>query len=645
MVTVETKPNWNSSSFLIYLGGLTVGSASVMALIYLAMQYHGSGERTAWALLIFVILAAIAHAFRRAGRWLPAGIFAFITVEAWGYLVGLTLYWWGWENGSFRDFTVWSWPRLLFEVLVLLAATAARWRFKFPFIRAISAGVGVLFVVDLVTKGHGEPLAIVALLLGLVYLFAGHVSDKPSTFWLHLTAGVLIGAPIIYWCHHSTFDYTVLAFMSLVYVIWAYWTKRSSWAVYATIGFFIPATHFVSSQVTSSINSAEFSGQSPISVLWFIPLAIGLLGFWLVLLGMLGRRKKGEAVTRVQTETKPVWNASSVLVYSGGFTVLLGSIVGLIYLATQYHGKGAITGWTLLYLAVIYGIAHALRLRGRWLAAGMFAFVSVLVWATLVFLAMRWIGWHPFNVVFGGFGLSLSGIPIPSDPLSTWSWSRMLLWVLILAAAWYDRRVFKFPFIRAISAVVFWFFAVDLLTSAHGDWFVVVSLLTGLAYLAVGTIIDTPSAFWLHLVGGALIAGAVLHWFNTGDGDFAVIAIVSALFVLVAFRTKRSSWAVFGALGFFAATDHYLSLAPHSGPVGPLLGASQQCISNLRGTTVCTSSGPSLWSVALGYGLLGFFLVALGMLGKWKSGAKPVAVVVTTPPPPAPAAATAPLAE
>ena len=79
----------------------------------------------------------------------------------------------------------------------------------------------------------------------------------------------------------------------------------------------------------------------------------------------------------------------------------------------------------------------------------------------------------------------------------------MLFWILVLAAAWYDRRVFKFPFIRLISAVVFWLFLVDLLTSGHGNWFVVVTLLTGLVYLLVGNVIDKPSAFWLHLVGGA----------------------------------------------------------------------------------------------------------------------------------------------
>ena len=636
MVKVETKPVWNSPSFLVYAGGLTVLQGAFAALLYLFAQSSGPGPGTAWSLLIFVVLSAIAYGLRRADQWLAAGIFAFTSVIAWAILVFVTLNWWGWENGTFRDFRVWSWPRLLLEVLILLAATVTRWRYKFPFLRAISAPVGAFFVIDLVTKGDGNPLAIVALLVGLGYLFVGSISDKPSTFWLHLNAGYLVGIPILYWCHHSTFDFAVVAFVSLVYVIWAYWTKRSSWAAFAVIGFFIVAGHFVVEAVRETIDSAAFGGgpASVVSSLWFVPLAIGLLGFWHVLLGILGKRKKGDGHGPVKTETKPVWTVSSFLVYAGGLVVLLGAAVGLAYLGYEYRDRGAIAGWTLLFLAIIYGLAHVLRLRGRWVAAGIFAFVSVFIWAVLVVLAMRWIGWHPFRLVFVGFGL-------PADPftswLSSWSWSRMLLWVLVIGFTAFNRMFFKFPFIRLISAVVFWLFLIDLLTSGHGEWFAVVTLLTGLFYLLAGNVIDKPSAFWLHLVGGALIAGVLVHWFRTSDGDFAVLSIFALLFVLVAFWTKRSSWAVYGTIGFFAATYHYIGLSP--GQTG-LVGISQRCSDSGLGP-LCTSFGSQIspWSPALAYGLLGFWLVGLGMLGMRKSGTKPAAVVVTPPAPSTPPAA------
>jgi hypothetical protein len=649
MVTTETKPVWNSSSFLIYQGGLTVLSGAVFALTYLSVQFPGTGQGTAWALLIFVILAAVALGFRRANEWLAAGIFAFTSVFAWGILVVVDLKWWGWENGTFHDFRAWSWSRLLLEVLVLLAAAGARWHFKFPFIRLISAAVGALFVFDVLTKGHGNPLAIVSLLLGLAYLAFGTISDKPSTFWLHLAAGFLVGIPILYWCHETTFDFAVIAFMSLVYVTWAYKTRRSSWAVFGTIGFIITTTYFVAKAVQDTIQSSSSFGGSPLHGLWFVPLAIGLLGFWLVLLGMAGKLKKGDKREPITTETKPVWNSSSFLIYAGGLTVLIGAAVGLIYLGIQDRGDGARSGWTLLFLVIIYGLAHALRLRGRWLAAGIFAFVSVLVWAALVILTMRWIGWHPLAITIG-FGQ-------PANPLATWSWSRMLFWILVLGAAFFDRWMFKFPFIRLISAVVGWLFVADLLTSFHGNWFAVVTLFTGLAYLVAGHFVDKPSTFWLHLIGGALIGGTLLYWFHDSDGDFALISIFALLYVLVAFWTKRSSWAVYGAIGFGIATDWYLGLPAHSGPASLLLGASQQCSSSVEGLgpvlTTCTPMGSvSPWAPALAYGLLGFWLVGLGLLGMRMRTHKPAAVAVektvvleTPPPPPPPPVAEPPAAE
>ena len=148
-------------------------------------------------------------------------------------------------------------------------------------------------------------------------------------------------------------------------------------------------------------------------------------------------------------ETKPVWTSSSFLLYTGGLTVLGGGLAALGYLSSRY-GSGAKAAWALLVLAILYWIAHALRLRGRQIAAGIFAFASVIAWGTFIAFLFEWWGWN--------------GV---SGSLSNWSWSRLALWLLILAAAWDDRRRFGFPFIRLISAVVGWLFVVDLIT--HND--------------------------------------------------------------------------------------------------------------------------------------------------------------------------------
>ena len=114
---------------------------------------------------------------------------------------------------------------------------------------------------------------------------------------------------------------------------------------------------------------------------------------------------------------------------------------------------------------------------------------------------------------------------------------------------------------RLISAVVGWFFVIDLVSNG-GNWTVVVTLVVGLAYLAVGSISRTPSSFWLHLVGGLLIGGRSFTGRTRRDGDWAVVSVVAFLFVAIAYVTKRSSWAVLGTIGFFAATIHYLVGSP-----------------------------------------------------------------------------------
>jgi hypothetical protein len=306
-----------------------------------------------------------------------------------------------------------------------------------------------------------------------------------------------------------------------------------------------------------------------------------------------------------EREIKPIWTSATFLVYAGGLTVLIGGLAALEYLSANY-GPGAEAGWSFLILVILYGIAHALRIRERPIAAGIFAFASVIAWGAFVITLFEWFGWHGVNA-----------------GLSHWSWARTLAILLILAAAWDDRRRFKFPFIQVISAFLGWILVLDLLP-AGGNWSAAWALIVGLAYLAAGTIRNEPSAFWLHFVGGALIGGAVLDWAHTSDGDYAVVSIVALVFVILAYATKRSSWAVFGTIGFYIATIHYLIGSPTALVEGFFgLGGSGHCVASPGSPPVCTSTGPSIspWSPALAFGLLGFFLVLLGLLGRRRTGA------------------------
>lgn len=289
-------------------------------------------------------------------------------------------------------------------------------------------------------------------------------------------------------------------------------------------------------------------------------------------------------------EIKPVWTSSSFLLYAGGLTVLLGGLLALGYLSGHY-GSGAKAGWALLVLAVLYWLAHAFRLRGRQIAAGIFAFAAVVAWAAFLVFLFKWWGW---DGVSGSF--------------KHWSWAREALWVLILASAWDDRRRFGFPFIGLVSALIGWVFVIDTVTSG-GTFTAVVTLLVGIAYLVAGTIHRRPSSFWLHLVGGLLIGGSILYWAHSGDGEWAAVSIAALCFVVIAYATGRSSWAVLGTIGFFAATVHYLVGSPTS--IGRAVIGGQ------------TPSHVSPWAPGLAFGLLGFWLVLLGLLGHRRTAVEP----------------------
>jgi len=283
------KPRWSTASYLLYAGGLTVLFAALGALAYLATPY-GDAAYAGWAALILVVLSAIAHALKRQGRWTAAGVFAFASVIAWAAFVGALWTWFGWLNGSSANsgFAGFSVARLSLELLVLVAALDDLRRFRFPFIAAISVFVGWLFVTDLISGG-GNWSAVVTLFVGLAYFAAGSVSDKPSAFWLHFGAGALIGGSLLYWWHSGDTSWSLISVASLVYCLIADRTRRASWAVFATIGFFAAATHFSAEWASGTLSFSP----SVVSTFrgWVPSLVFAFVGFLLVALGLYSLRR------------------------------------------------------------------------------------------------------------------------------------------------------------------------------------------------------------------------------------------------------------------------------------------------------------------------------------------------------------------
>ena len=280
---------------------------------------------------------------------------------------------------------------------------------------------------------------------------------------------------------------------------------------------------------------------------------------------------------------KPRWTTASFLLYAGGLTVLGAAIAALAYLSGLY-GSAAFAGWAALVLVVLYAVAGAFDRQDRWLAAGIFAFASVIAWAVFVAALWSWFGW-------------LSGV----SSFSSFSFSRLVLELLVLAAALGDMRRFRFLLIASVAVFVGWFFVIDLL-SGGGNWTAVLTLLVGLVYLAAGSASDGPAAFWLHFAAGLLIGGSLLYWFHSSEFDWALISVGALVFVAIAYGSKRSSWAVFGTLGLLAAGTHFSAAWGHKTVIA------------VGGFSV--SSSFQGWVPALVFAFVGFLLVFLGFASR-----------------------------
>ena len=299
---------------------------------------------------------------------------------------------------------------------------------------------------------------------------------------------------------------------------------------------------------------------------------------------------------------KPRWTSYSFLIYAGGL-IVLGSAAGSLAYLAQSYSSAANVGWSFLVLAVLYGIAHGFRLDKNWLAAGIFAYASVVAWAIFIVALWHWFGWldaNSFNNPFHGFSLA-----------------RLSAALLVLAAVGDDRRRFEFPFITSLGVLVGWFFVADLI-SGGGDWTAVVTLLVGIFLLGLGVATDEPSSFWYHLGAGVFVGGALLHWWHTSDLDWALIAVTGLVYVSLARVTKRSSWAVLGAGGIVAAGAHFA--VEWSSSTSSVLGV--------------TTQHPRDWAPYAVFAFVGFLLVALGLRGRRRGH---VAQPPAAPPPPPPA--------
>jgi hypothetical protein len=279
---------------------------------------------------------------------------------------------------------------------------------------------------------------------------------------------------------------------------------------------------------------------------------------------------------------KPRWTTSTFLLYTGAFAVLSAAGSAYAYLAAQY-GSAAYVGWTLLMLAILLALARVLR---PWIAAGLFAYLAVTAFGTFVGALFEWWGW--------------GGGTAGGSPFHGWHWVEWLLIVIVVSASLAALRRTRFPlFVLPISLLV-WFLVTDVV-SGGGSWTAVVTLLFGGLYFLIGLAANRVYGFWLHVVGGGLVAGSLVYWWHSSTADWWLLAIASVVAILVGSAVRRSSWAVYGALGLFAAGVHFSIDWANTG-LGFVFGRGE---------------APRIWVPIVVAAGIGFLLVLLG-LRSWR---------------------------
>jgi hypothetical protein len=302
---------WSDASFLAYFGGLTILAAAV-ALLAVESNEHAAGGFVGLSAVVFAVTVALALLARRGGRLLTAGLYSLTTVVSFVIFFGALLDWFGWlphaNSRAFEGFRFWL---LVLELSAVVAAAVALRAFHFPLLVFVVAATAWFFVTDLLSGG-GDWSAIVTIVYGLALLNLAVRADSGGSpvygFWLHVVAGLTIGGGLLWFFHHSDFDWIVIAFVALGYIALGHHLVRSSWVVLAAWGLFQVTTHFA-----EKVADVQFLAFFPLGLIffpffgltpseephprpWAAPLAYAVLGLVLIVIAQLLVRRRREVL-------------------------------------------------------------------------------------------------------------------------------------------------------------------------------------------------------------------------------------------------------------------------------------------------------------------------------------------------------------
>jgi hypothetical protein len=278
---------------------------------------------------------------------------------------------------------------------------------------------------------------------------------------------------------------------------------------------------------------------------------------------------------------RPRWSSESALVYIGAVVALLAT-TSLLGILGEDHGSAALVGLSALATAVALALALALEQRGRLVAAGVLATLTVVFFAIFVGGLETWVG------------------ILDEEAADDWEPALLLLELVTIGAALVALQRFRAPLLMLPIAVTFAIAVIDFGAEEY------TAMLAGLILVAVGHAVDRagrkPYAMWLHLVGGASFGGGVLALVES-DAGWIVVGLLSIAYVAGGYAFRRSSYAVLGAVGILATTTYFIQdgLAFVSFFVPFEVGDPD--------------GGTDPWQITLYYVFAGLLILALGLVG------------------------------
>lgn len=241
----------------------------------------------------------------------------------------------------------------------------------------------------------------------------------------------------------------------------------------------------------------------------------------------------------------------NVLWFAGAYATAVGSYALLGTLPDSHSSLWiflAALGLLLVYSAASLGLLRS----GWWVPGGLAAALAVAMVPAVVVGFLRLIDVSSRDVPVTDFNGSALAAAIVTALTG-------------LVAYWLTR--FSFLFLTVVIAILLaaQFLAVAG-SSTSGDDRAAAALVSGGLIVIAGVFLDAfgrrRDAFWFHALGWLSVAAGLVFWVVEPNADSArgwiPMLVVGALMVIASGPIRRSTWAVYGVLGYYASLLHYM---------------------------------------------------------------------------------------